>query len=324
MSKKLWLALALAAAGVCTGTVVAGARLVLKSGIIRDNDRDYNFDPERDSPSSFSPSGTSPFRIAAREGNIWWNSQDLMRFSVASEDGLRLVGNLLEAKKPTNKLAFVVHGHKCVSGEMGFISRMYHDMGYNVFAPDHRAHGKSEGKYLGMGFFEKRDMIIWLKMLCGMFPKCQIVMHGISMGASAVVMTSAEPDLPSNVKCAVEDCGFCDARTSFVYHMERHMPFLPFKNRIISVADRMCSLEANYRFDDASAINAIPESRVPMLFVHGTTDDVVPFWMHKMLYNAHPGDKESLVVEGGRHGICYFKDPACYSGAVDKFSKRFF
>ncbi len=321
-SRKM-LGLGLAALGSAAGGVYAAARLAFNSGIVRDNYHDYNFDPECDSPDAFSPSGTSPFRISAREGNIWWNSQPLERHTVCSHDGLTLTGHLLYAEKPTDRLALVVHGHKCVSGEMGFISRMYRELGFNVFAPDQRAHGKSDGRYIGMGGLESRDMVAWLKLLSELFPQSRIVMHGISMGASTVITASAQDDLPDNVKCTVEDCGFSDARGSFAYHLQHHLPFLPLKDAILATADLICRVEARYSFNEVSALDAIKSSRTPMLFIHGTTDDVVPFWMQKRLYDAHPREKECLRVEGARHGVSYFADPALYRETVARFVSRF-
>ncbi len=323
MSAKRTLSFALAALGASAGAVYAASRLAFNSGIVRDGTHDYNFDPSRDKPDSFSPSGSSPFRISAREGNIWWNSQPLERMTIQSEDGLFLAGHMLYADRPTDRLALVVHGHKCVSGEMGFISRMYHGLGFNVFAPDQRAHGKSEGKYIGMGGLESRDMICWLKLLCGRFPRCRVVMHGISMGASTVITASSYDDLPDNVRCTVEDCGFSDARGSFSYHLQHHLPFLPLKELILDTSNLICRVEAGYSFNDVSALRAVRRSRTPMLFIHGTTDDVVPFWMQKKLYEAHPGEKEALSIEGARHGVGYFADPELYRDAVSRFVERY-
>ena len=327
MSKKKGLAIAagvaLGAAGAAFGTLLATSRLVFRSGLVRDSDADDNFDPALHDPYTFPPTGPSPLRIAAREGNVWWNSQPLERLILASEDGIALTGHLLRAQIPTDRLAFVVHGHKSVSGELGFLCRMYHEMGYHVFAPDQRAHGKSGGRYIGMGYLERRDMIGWLHLLCETLPGCSIILHGVSMGAATVMFTAAEPDLPDNVRCAVEDCGYTTAWESFAYTLQHNYPFMPCKKTILRLTDVQCGMEAGWHFRDANVLTAVRECRVPMLFIHGTVDDVVPFWMQKRLYDAHPGDKVLLAVEGARHGTCYFHDPVHYRGAVEHFAARF-
>lgn len=41
----------------------------------------------------------------------------------------------------------------------------------------------------------------------------------------------------------------------------------------------------------------------PMLFIHGTADDFIPYEMMGTLYNAKPGtNKATLTAEGAGHG----------------------
>ena len=47
-------------------------------------------------------------------------------------------------------------------------------------------------------------------------PGAQVVLHGVSMGAATVMMTTGE-QLPENVRAAVEDCGYTDVWEEF-YH----------------------------------------------------------------------------------------------------------
>ena len=200
---------------------------------------------------------------------------------------------------------------------MGFIARFYWKIGWNVFMPDQRAHGKSEGKYIGMGWLEKRDMLCWLRLmpeLLGTQPR--IVLHGISMGAATTMMTVGERELPPTVRCAVEDCGYTDAFDSFLFHMQRDTPHLPCKKLLITLASGWNRVVAGYGFKECSAVPALERSRVPMLFIHGTHDNVVPFEMMRTLYDACGGDKKMFIVEGAAHGVAYFSDPALYEKTV--------
>ena len=52
------------------------------------------------------------------------------------------------------------------------------------------------------------------------------------------------------------------------------------------------------RFD---ALAQAPKLRAPVLFVHGTADDVVPASMSQRLYAAAPEPKRMLLIEGGSH-----------------------
>ncbi|MEA4911737.1 MAG: alpha/beta hydrolase [Oscillospiraceae bacterium] len=317
MSWWVWILLAL---GLFLTALIVTSIILMRYSIVRTDPYDYNFTPGRDDPDSFPPSGDSPYRSAAREGNIWWNTQPLERMEITSRDGLRLVGHYLPADKPTKRLAFVIHGHRCVSGEMGFISRMYHRWGFNVFCADQRAHGKSEGRYIGMGWLERDDMNRWIDaLLTKLGGDTVIVLHGISMGAATVMMMSGARDLSQNVRCAVEDCGYTDAFDTFYTHMRRDFKPLPFKMLILCIASGLTKCIAGYRFREASALRVISSITFPMLFVHGTHDDVVPFEMMRRLYDAHGGNKEMLVIELAHHGTCYFDNTPAYEARVRKF-----
>lgn len=291
----------------------------------RRHERDWNFDPAADDPETFPASGPSPYRTYARDYNIWWNTQPLERYEITSHDGLKLVGHLLRASQPTRRVAFVIHGHRCVSGEMGFISKMYHDMGYHVFAPDQRAHGKSEGNYIGMGHYERYDMIRWLNTVNEIFgDDCEIVLHGNSMGSATLMMTAGERDLADNVVCGIEDCGYTDAFASAFHHIEHDLKWVPFKRAVVSAASLFNKINAGYYLRQADCIEPLTRTLLPILFIHGTHDPVVPFWMLKDLYDAHRGDKDILVVAGAPHGICYFWDTAEYIEKTTRFIDKFF
>ncbi|MEG1945243.1 MAG: alpha/beta hydrolase [Oscillospiraceae bacterium] len=300
------------------------ALLLLRNGVMRkDGGEDLNYDEKRDRDKKPNPK-VSQFRQCSFPYNKWWNSQNLEFHTIESEDGLKLVGGILRAPVPTKKIALVIHGHRCVSGEMGFISKLYSEFGFNVFAPDQRAHGKSEGKYIGMGTLERDDMLRWINMLCGIFgDDCEIVLHGISMGA-ATVMTTCKNPAPKNIVCAIEDCGFTNAYSSFLFHMHRDYNYMPFKSLIIHVASLMNLFMGKYSFWVHSPLHALPHSEIPMLFIHGTHDNVVPFDMLRTLYDAHRhSDRKMLIVEGAAHGVSYFQDPKLYTDTVSHFVQRY-
>jgi fermentation-respiration switch protein FrsA (DUF1100 family) len=320
----LFLYIALAAAAFFAAYILAAALYLHRLAACRaDKGRDHNYDPSR--PDAVPSAGSSSFCLAAREGNVWWNSQKLERLETASHDGLRLVGHLLRAKKPSRRLAVVMHGHQCVSGEMGFAARLFRGMGFHVFMPDQRAHGKSEGRFCGMGVFERLDLLAWLGLLNGLFPDgVEIALLGVSMGAATVMLAASDPGLPANVVCAVADCGFTRFYDTLRFLLKNNYPPLPFKGLFLRAASGITAVRAGYSFSDASCIKAMPDSRIPMLFIHGDADRVVPFGMMRLLCEAHPGPKETLAVKGGEHAAAYFADPGGYSAAVKNWAGRFF
>ena len=77
---------------------------------------------------------------------------------------------------------------------------------------DARAHGESEGDYIGFGCLDRKELLKWIDWVidyCG--DDTEIYLHGISMGASTALMASGL-DLPSQVKGIISDCEFTSPR----------------------------------------------------------------------------------------------------------------
>ncbi|MFR6663729.1 MAG: alpha/beta hydrolase [Gemmiger sp.] len=59
-------------------------------------------------------------------------------------------------------------------------------------------------------------------------------------------------------------------------------------------------------FGEASALRQVENCEKPMLFIHGTADDFIPYEMMDELYNAKPGDnKAELTADGAGHETMY-------------------
>ena len=69
-------------------------------------------------------------------------------------------------------------------------------------------------------------------------------------------------------------------------------------------------------------MSALRKSRIPVLFVHGTEDTVVPVSMTYENYKACAAPKELLIVPGADHGMSYFLDKHRYEAALKAFWHR--
>lgn len=53
--------------------------------------------------------------------------------------------------------------------------------------------------------------------------------------------------------------------------------------------------------DPFRSYDALAESNVPLIWTHGTKDTIVPIGEGQKLYDAYPGPKDFLIIEGGDH-----------------------
>ena len=99
------------------------------------------------------------------------------------------------------------------------ISVFFHKLGYDCLIVDHRAHGNSEGKYIGFGILDRFDCKSWINYVDTRFNSIKkIVLYGVSMGGSIVLMTSGFTDLSASVKAVVADCAFTTVGLSMMLY----------------------------------------------------------------------------------------------------------
>ena len=220
----------------------------------------------------------------------------------------------------SNKWAIVVHGYGGSGKLMSDKSKYFYDMGYNVLIPDLRGHGKSEGDYIGMGWKDRLDIISWINFIIKENPNAEIVLHGTSMGAATVLMTSGE-NLPSNVKAIVADCAYTSAWDEFSYQLETYLKVPSYY--ILNVTNMVTKLKAGYSLKEASALESVKKATVPILYIHGDKDKFVPYSMMDKLYDATISPKEKLTIEGGEHANSDLVSPFLYWLTVEDFLNQY-
>lgn len=213
-----------------------------------------------------------------------------------------------------------IHGYMSNGTEMTEFAKNFQKMGYNVLMPDLRGHGMSEGKYVGMGWHDRLDIIDWINYILENNPDDRIILFGVSMGAATTMMTTGE-ELPSNVKLAISDCGYTSVWEEFSYQLKELFGLSEFP--VLYAASNSCSINAKYSFKEASSIEQVKKSNTPTLFIHGNADDFVPFDMLESIYEAASCEKEKLIVEGAGHGLAFSVNPELYWKTIGDFIEKY-
>lgn len=234
--------------------------------------------------------------------------------SVVSEDGLHLRGRYFPCEG-SERVALCVHGYTSEGMiDYALIARFYLEQGMNVLLVDNRAHGRSEGKYIGFGCLDRKDICRWMDFLIRRLgPEARILLHGISMGGATVLMASGL-ELPPQVKLIVSDCAFTSAWEVFSHVIKTRYHIPPFPMMI--VYDQLSRRFAGYGLNECNAREEVKHSKTPTLFIHGDEDHFVPFSMAHELYEACAAPKKLLVIKGSSHAEDYYKAPESYEAAI--------
>lgn len=251
--------------------------------------------------------------------DIWLSEYDNKEdIYIDSNDNLKLHGYLI-SNNNSHEWVITVHGYTCSANSMSNIAYHYFNKGYNLIIPDLRGHGKSEGNYIGMGWHDRLDILKWIDYIMQKDSEAKIILHGVSMGASTVMMVSGE-DIPSNVKVIIEDCGYTSAIEQFSYKIKKMYKIPSFP--ILNICSFISKIKANYFIEEASSIKQIKKSKTPILFIHGDKDKFVPFYMQDKLYEACSSKKEKLIIENAGHAKCEKVNSKLYWDTVDKFIRE--
>ena len=240
-------------------------------------------------------------------------SEDLY---ITSRDGLKLHAYLFPAEEPSNKFVIGIHGYKSYSRpEYAPYIEFYRSLGYNMLLPDDRAHRPSEGEYIGFGVLDRLDCIDWAKFVVSTYGEdVEILLHGVSMGAATVLAASGEDDLPNQVRGIVSDCSFTSAWDA-LHAQLGEMAHLP-ADLILPPIEKICRKKAGYGFHEFTPIEQVKKARVPILFVQGGKDAMVPPHMVHELYDACASRKRLLFVDEAGHGESIAFAPDEYHQAI--------
>ena len=238
----------------------------------------------------------------------WIIDSKVEQVSITSFDGLKLNAYDIHNHE-TNKYIIMVHGIWTTKTLMYPRAYEFDKLGYNILLIDLRASGDSEGNYRTYGLKESQDLTLWIDYLNEKYSDIQISLFGVSLGAATVMMASAY-DLPDNVKCIVEDCGYSSLR-EVLDNVIRTTYNISFTPAILMMLDNKMKKQFGFSIDDISPKTCLEENEIPILFVHGKEDNFVPYDNAIRNYNHNKGVKKFYPVPGVGHCECN-DDPNYY------------
>lgn len=253
---------------------------------------------------------------AYEKSRVWLteNGEDV---SILSQDDLKLHASLIE--QGSRIYVIMIHGyHSDGTGIISPIKKMKKE-GYNVLVPDLRGHGASEGDYIGMGWDDRKDILLWIDYLIQRNRNISIFLYGVSMGGATVMNVSGEV-LPVQVKGIIEDCGYTSVWDLFKSYVDMEEYQSEIVMHLVSLVTK---IRAGYFLEDVKPIEQVKKSHTPMLFIHGDKDDFVPFEMLDKLYQAASCPKEKLVIHGAGHADSYSVNAKAYYQTIFDFIRKY-
>lgn len=254
------------------------------------------------------------------ESDFWLKEHGAQDVYTFSDDGLKLHGLWIPVTNAKGTI-ILVHGYRSTMlVDFGPALNYYHSHGMNILLPEHRCHGKSEGRYITFGVKESKDILLWVKYHNECFGNCPVILSGLSMGASTVLYL-ADKELPKNVRGIIADCGFTSPKEilSTVFTRVTHLPSAP----TLWVTNLLTKLFANFSLSEQDTRLTLQNNRLPIIMIHGMDDDFVPCEMTEEGYAACAGAKQLLLVEGASHGTSFLVAKDRYEDMIQNFLDQY-
>ncbi len=295
--------------------IIVGLFFIARKNLMVTIGRNYNqqpLDPDKVPSSSKTYVAQSYFAYQQIKDDV------MEEVSITSSDGLKLKGKLFKFNPATKKVCIGFHGfHAYGLRDMARFAPLYKSLGYDYLIIDQRTHNASEGKYITFGVNERYDGLLWIKEIIRRYGEdVQIVIHGVSMGAATVLMISGLKELAEQVKFVIADCSYSNMYDETEYVMKKdgagnlqrklQLAFTMFYGKVFVG----CTIK------EASPIDAVKNSKVPALLIHGKEDDYVPYYMLDAIDQAYAGEHHTYRVNGAAHAMSYVEDPEGYNHEI--------
>ena len=210
-----------------------------------------------------------------------------------TSDGRKLNGWFIPAEGAEYTL-ILCHGNAGNIGHRLEKLRILHDLDLNVFIFDYRGYGRSEGVPSESGLYKDAEAAYDHVTQKLNVPKGVIILYGESIGSGVVI------DLATKEKVGAIITE--EAFTSVKDMARMAYPFLP-------------SFIYSTKLDSLSKIKDIS---YPILIIHSTEDEIVPYDHGQRLYGAAGEPKTFLKLRGG-HNTAFLDSRKKYSEGIKNF-----
>jgi uncharacterized protein len=206
-------------------------------------------------------------------------------------DGLTLHGWFLPAQGKAQGTVLFLHGNaENISTHIGSVYWLP-ARGFNVFLPDYRGYGKSQGTPSLDGSMADIESALTYLLQNKSVDASRVAVFAQSLGGSLATYAIANSSHQKNIRALIIEGAFSDYRGIAQEKLSGFWLTWPIQWPLSLIVDN--------RFSPVKYINKI--NSLNTLFIHGDADKVIPVHHGRVLYQAANMPKELWIVAGGQH-----------------------
>lgn len=244
---------------------------------------------------------------------------------VNGQDGTILRGTYIENRHDSHKTVILIHGLYQNRSMCLPYMEVYRRLGYNILLIDLRGHGESEGAHTEWGIREIDDLAMWCQWLRNRDEQMSIGLHGVSLGA-AMALLYAGSEYGKDLSFVVADSSYGNIIS---LGREKLWQASGDKRAIWSydLLDPFFQAAMFYHthktVSSLEPAQAVKRMKMPVLFLHGSEDALVPVKTAKSLYdNCTSPKKELYIFADSPHAVGIETDRREYLRVVSHFLEK--
>ena len=235
--------------------------------------------------------------------------------AIRGKDGVRLRGRYYHFHDGA-PLLILCHGYRsaalrdCCGGHA-----LAQKLGFNALVIHQRAHGESGGHTISFGIKESVDVVRWANYAQKRFgADTNVILFGLSMGAATVLM-GCDQGYPDNVKGIIADSPY-SSPADIIKKVCRDQGY---STALYPFAKLGARLFGGFDLESRTALEAVRDTRIPILFLHGEEDSLVPCGMSREIAENCLGFFRLFTIPGAGHCLGCMVDPEGYEQAIRSF-----
>jgi uncharacterized protein len=215
--------------------------------------------------------------------------------SFETADGLALRGWYIPSVKTTDKTLILLHGYPADKGNILPPLAFLHE-DFNLLLFDFRYLGESAGSYSTAGAKEVGDLLAAIRFLEGRGIR-EVGVWGFSMGGAVALMAIKRA---SEIRAVISESSYAN-----LGDMAFELFKIPLLNYPIAYLVRLwAKLFLGIDLNDISPAEGVRDTMIPILIIHSSADEVIPFSHGESLRQALAKNPRAEFLFGERtiHG----------------------
>lgn len=217
---------------------------------------------------------------------------------LGTKDSITLEALYLHHEKGNRKIVIYFHGNAGNLYHRIDEASVIYNMGHDVIISGYRGYGRSTGEPTEDGIYtDGRTVLNYVSDTLHYKPE-NIYIYGRSIGTTVAVEISQNMPLGGVILIT------------------------PLSSADDFISEKYTYILAGAGKDHFQSIRKIRNLKSPLLVIHGTDDEIIPYALGVKLYEAYPGRKSFISISGGGHNNLEFIDPQLYWNSVGSFLHR--